>query len=377
MGALASPVTLSTPKVVLPEMKEYNEGPKMESPVILATEEAVNGLNEEEAESLAVTDGEEEGGMRPRSHTLKFEKSESVDLTTEHLLKEKEVTENEVIIRNINRTILGAFSLDGENVEIRRLFTALSTCGLIPFKDPRLVDLVEECLITKIGAGEKLYTSINLVKHKPLKWFETMSIRAVNIINRSLLGDLVIPNFQQFAQETTRLHAKCQLNNSGSTADHIPQLFRADPNNWGMAICTIDGQRTAKGQSNVPVTLQACSGAINYALAVTQYGSKNVHKHVGKEPCEFGSDSITLDKNNLPHNPLMQSGSMSVVSLLLQEKEDLAETFDDMHEKYEKLAGGGHISVNNAVFIAEKAISDRKFSIGKCPCNVPFVTYKT
>ena len=57
MGAPARPVTLTTPKVVLPEMKEYNEGPTMESPVILATEEAVNGLNEEEAESLAVTDG--------------------------------------------------------------------------------------------------------------------------------------------------------------------------------------------------------------------------------------------------------------------------------------------------------------------------------
>ena len=67
-------------------------------------------------------------------------------------------------------------------------------------------------------------------------------------------------------------------------ASYIPQLARQDPNDWGVALCTVDGQRFSIGNTDVPFCLQSSSKAMMYTLALTLHGPEYVHQYIGFEP---------------------------------------------------------------------------------------------
>ena len=43
-----------------------------------------------------------------------------------------------------------------------------------------------------------------------------------------------------------------------------------------MAFTSIDGQQHSIGESNVPITIQACSNPINYLIALAEHGEEYV-----------------------------------------------------------------------------------------------------
>jgi len=70
----------------------------------------------------------------------------------------------------------------------------------------------------------------------------------------------------------------------GKPADYIPELGKADPNLFGIAIATVDGQTYTVGDAEAPFTIQSVSKPFMYGYALQRYGRAAVLNHVGVEP---------------------------------------------------------------------------------------------
>ena len=105
--------------------------------------------------------------------------------------------------------------------------------------------------------------------------------KSSNLVERALNGRLIIPDFEKFTSLLSQMYEETLPDTSGANADYIPQLAKVNPDQFGIAVCTIDGQRFSKGDVSVPFCVQSCSKVITYAIAQSLHGPEKVHQHVG------------------------------------------------------------------------------------------------
>ena len=77
------------------------------------------------------------------------------------------------------------------------------------------------------------------------------------------------PPLQRFL---TSCYEEFKSDDSGAVADYIPELKRANPAHFGVALVTIDGHVYEVGDSAVPFTIQSVSKAFVFALALDLSG---------------------------------------------------------------------------------------------------------
>ena len=85
-----------------------------------------------------------------------------------------------------------------------------------------------------------------------------------------------------------------------------------------MSVCTVDGQRFSQGDVNDPFTIQSMSKPFSYAICLNELGQDLVHRYVSHEPSGRNFNEVVLDKRNKPHNPMLNSGAIITISLLLK-----------------------------------------------------------
>lgn len=151
------------------------------------------------------------------------------------------------------------------------------------------------------------------------------------------------------------------MNNSGANADYIPELANANPNNFGVSICTTDGQRLSFGDTKELFSVQSTSKPISYAIALEELGEEKVSQHVGVEPSGVSFNAITLNPDGLPHNPLINAGAIMIASLIKPELED-AGRFTHCTKVWESLAAD-HITYDNTVYLSERNTADTNFAL--------------
>jgi glutaminase len=159
--------------------------------------------------------------------------------------------------------------------------------------------------------------------------------------------------------ETRELH-------DGNVADYIPQLADVNPNLYGISFCGVDGSMYHVGDAEQQFCLQSCCKPLSYCLArVINHAESgiDVHKHVGYEPSGRSFNSFVLNRDGLPHNPMINAGAIMVSSLIYPDKEP-AYRFNAVKKFYHGLSGRiDTLGFDNGVFLSEKHHADRNMSL--------------
>ena len=123
------------------------------------------------------------------------------------------------------------------------------------------------------------------------------------------------------------LHERYKPLEEGQVATYIPELSKADPEAFGIALVSAEGQVFQTGDCDLPFTIQSISKPFTFGLAIEAYGTDWVARHVGVEPSGDAFNAIELQNGtNRPFNPMVNSGAITVTALLHERYGD--ETFD-------------------------------------------------
>jgi glutaminase len=159
----------------------------------------------------------------------------------------------------------------------------------------------------------------------------------------------------------TACHNDFASDNSGEVAHYIPELGKAHPEHFGIALATLDGHVYETGDSRVPFTIQSMSKPFVFALALDTLGAARVESVIGVEPSGDPFNSIRLNAENHPFNPMVNAGAIACSGLILEAKGDTA--FDTVRQALSRFAGR-ELDVDEAVFASENATGDRNRAIG-------------
>jgi glutaminase len=156
-------------------------------------------------------------------------------------------------------------------------------------------------------------------------------------------------------------HADFSAEDSGNVADYIPELGKADPNHFGISLATLDGHVYEVGDSRVPFTIQSISKPFVFALALDTLGAAHVESAIGVEPSGDPFNSIRLDADNHPFNPMVNAGAITCSALIHEAEGDGA--FEYIRHALGRFAGR-ELDVDEAVYASESATGDRNRAIG-------------
>ena len=109
----------------------------------------------------------------------------------------------------------------------------------------------------------------------------------------------------------------------GAQADYIPALAKVDPDQFGIALRTVDGESFEYKQADTRFSIQSISKVFAVAMALSLKG-ESLWSIVGKEPSGTAFNSLVqleVEKGK-PRNPFINAGAIVVADMLLSELDD-------------------------------------------------------
>lgn len=233
------------------------------------------------------------------------------------------------------------------NVITKKFFNYIKSKGFLS-DDPRLQQIIKEFDNREFISREEFCEIVN---------------NHIQLLTKIFNNKLIIPRFNNFVDELNNIWKELEQVDGGEVAKYIPQLARVNPKQSGVSICSVDGQRHSIGDTDVDFSVQSCCKPINYGIVLDDLGSQYVHEYVGREPSGQSFNELLLNKDGLPHNPLINSGAIMTTSLIKADKSH-AERFEYIIKIWDDLAGNIYkIGFNNPVYLSEKDTADRNFAL--------------
>lgn len=138
----------------------------------------------------------------------------------------------------------------------------------------------------------------------------------------------------------------------GRQADYIPALAKTDPDQFGICLKTVSGEKYELKQADTRFSIQSIAKVFALAMGLSLKG-ENLWKNVGKEPSGTAFNSmIQLEmEKGIPRNPFINAGAIVIADLLLSELEDAESEFLGF---IRALTGNDTIDYNMEVALSER-----------------------
>ena len=157
------------------------------------------------------------------------------------------------------------------------------------------------------------------------------------------------------------VHHRLRGRREGKVAGYIPELAKADPEDFGIVVATADGHIYAVGDSDKEFTIQSISKPFAYGLALKLLGREHMHAKVGVEPSGEAFNAISLDPvSGIPRNPMINAGAIATAAQIWQHDPEAAEA--TLLGFLSDLAGRP-LHVDENVYISERDTGHRNRAI--------------
>jgi len=147
---------------------------------------------------------------------------------------------------------------------------------------------------------------------------------------------------------------------TGRLATYIPELAKVNPNQFGMALVTVDGQVFSVGQADTRFSIQSISKLFTLAM-VMDY--PKLWQRTGREPSGNAFNSLVqLEyENGIPRNPFINAGALVVTDIIAQQFLDAKASILSF---VRSISGVDDIAFNDCVASSEAAVGFRNKALG-------------
>jgi glutaminase len=148
----------------------------------------------------------------------------------------------------------------------------------------------------------------------------------------------------------------------GNVASYIPELARADPDEFGICIATRDGFVYEVGDSRRLFSIQSISKPLTYGLALEQNGEDAVLAKIGVEPSGDAFNAVSLrPQSGAPLNPLINAGAIAACGLISGDTVQQKTAFIlDAFSRY----AGRPLEIDEQIYESESETGHRNRAIG-------------
>jgi len=146
----------------------------------------------------------------------------------------------------------------------------------------------------------------------------------------------------------------------GKVASYIPELSKADPDDFGICIISKEGKIDCAGDFDKPFTMQSVIKPIILLLALEDMGTERVNELCGVEATGKPFDAFNYSDRALTSehiNPMINAGAIALCTLIKGENYEVK--FERLLALARKLSGCESLTVNEAVYKSEKATGNK------------------
>ena len=222
------------------------------------------------------------------------------------------------------------FALDIDNdgfIAVDDIISILDDAGLGE-SDPRLQALYESLKTLALDSEKMTFQD-----------FLTVLGPSGLLLERALQGSLAIPDFKDFGDKICAIYKEVESLRGGEQADYIPPLKEVNPEQFGIAVVTVDGQVLLHGDALVDFSIQSTCKPFNYCFAVEELGAERVHEYVGSEPSGRAFNAQVLQEDRRPHNPLINAGAIMSAALIRSDA-PVHRRLEHVRKFWSRLTGG-------------------------------------